>query len=112
MSPVRIATRSFCGRLSRAFSSKLVLPEPGELIRLRQRDPCSPNRARRPAARRSFSFRTFFSNGNRSIFFPLQIGQFQFIATKAFAAQASAAGTLEIVVLHAELGAAIPTVMA
>src|SRR5271169_834945 len=111
MSPVRTTTRSFWGRHSRLFSSRLVLPEPGELMRLRQRMPCSLNRARRPAAMRSFSLRTFFSIGIRSIFLHLPIGQFQLIAAQALAAQASATGALEKIILHAEFSAAIQTAM-
>src|ERR1039458_868702 len=107
MSPVRTTTRSFRRKLSRVFSSRLVFPEPGELMKLRVRIPCSTNRARSPAAMRSFSLRTFFSSGTRSIFFHLQIGKFQFSAAETFAAQTSAVGTLEIVVLHAKLGATI-----
>src|SRR5271167_1804416 len=81
MSPVRTATRSWRSKLSRVRSSRLVFPEPGELIRFRHRILCSAKRARKPAATRSFSLKTLRSSGTRSIF-DLQIGEFEFVASQ------------------------------
>src|ERR1035438_5152691 len=66
MSPVRTATRRAGSKPSRVRSSSAVFPEPGELIRFRQNVPFRRKRSRRPAAMRSFSFRTFRSRGTRT----------------------------------------------
>src|SRR5579872_3807809 len=112
MSPVNTATRSCRGKDSRVRSRRLVLPEPGELIRFRHNTPCSWNCARRLAATRSFSLSTFRSNGTRSILFHLQISQFQFVSTDARGFKARALRTARIVIAHDELACAELTTMA
>src|ERR1039457_7581818 len=112
MSPVKTATRSRLGRVSSVRSSRLVLPEPGELMMFRHKTPCSRNRARNSAASRSFSLSTFRSNGTRSILFHLQIGQHQLISTDACSFQARALRTARIVVAHHKLTPADLTTMA
>src|ERR1017187_3026707 len=79
MSPVRTATRSLRSKLSRVRSSRLVFPDPGELIRLRHRILRSAKRARKPVAMRSFSLKTLRSSCTRSIF-DLQVGELEFVA--------------------------------
>src|SRR5208282_2331684 len=112
MSPVKTATRSCFGRVPRVRSKRLVLPEPGELMRFRQRMPCASKRARNSAAMRSFSLSTFRSNGTRSIFFHLQIRQLQLITTDACGLQAGALRTARIVIAHDKLTSAELTTMA
>src|SRR5215469_7838798 len=82
MSPVRTAARVSFGRDSRVLSSKVVLPEPGELIRLRHKVPLSPNRSRSLAAIRSFSLRIFFSSGSRLMLLHFQVDQLQLVSTE------------------------------
>src|ERR1035437_6384623 len=79
MSPVRTATRSPGAKLSNVLSSRLVLPEPGELIRFRQRTSCSAKRARSSAAIRSFSFRIFPSSGIRFVIVSLRVSKTRLI---------------------------------
>src|SRR5437868_7356557 len=111
MSPVRTTTRSVLGKVSSVRSSRLVLPEPGELIRFRQRIPCSRKRSRNSVAIRSFSLRTFFSRGTRFIFVYLHVGQLQFVAADAFTREASALRTLEVIVADGKFSRAVQTLM-
>src|SRR5208282_3327905 len=60
----------------------------------------------------SFSLSTFCSNGTRSIFFHLQIGQLQLISTDACGSEARALRTAGVVVAHHELAAADLATMA
>src|SRR5208337_225086 len=94
MSPVSTATRRVGAKASRVRSSRLVLPAPGELIRFKQRTPCSAKRARSSSAMRPFSFKTLRSRGTRSIF-DLQIGKFQFIAGNEHRVHPAARRTLD-----------------
>src|ERR1017187_3009004 len=112
ISPVNTATRSCRGRVSRVRSRRLVLPEPGELMRFRHKTPCSLNRARNSAAMRSFSLSTFCSSGTRFILFHLQIGQLQLISTDVCGFQARALRTVRIVVAHDEITSADLTTIA
>src|SRR5215469_11451574 len=112
MSPVSTATRSPRGQASKVLSSRLVLPEPGALIKLRHSTPCSRKRSRSSAARRSFSLRTFFSSGTRFILLQLQVCQFQLFAAYALVTRAAAMRTLKIKIFHQELGRAVEAAMA
>src|SRR5215467_5227128 len=107
MSPVSTATRSARGQASKVLSSRLVLPEPGELIKLRHSTPYSRKRSRSSAAWRSFSLRTFFSRGTRFMLFQLQECQFQLFAAYALVTRAAAVRTCKIKIFHQELGRAV-----
>src|SRR5437667_11678877 len=109
MSPVSTATRSLRGKASNVFSSRLVLPDPGELIRLTTSTSFSRKRSRSSAAIRSFSLRTFFSSGTRLMLLQLQICQFQLFPADALVARAAALRAAEVVVLHIELSSAVKT---
>src|SRR5579864_7489733 len=107
MSPVRTATRSARGKASRVFSSKVVFPEPGELIKFRHSTPFCRKRSRSPAASRSFSLSTFFSSGTRFMLLQLQVRHLQFVAADALVARASAFCAAKIEIFHIELGATV-----
>src|SRR5208283_2648341 len=82
MSPVSTATRVSGGKPSRVLSSRVVLPEPGELTRLMQRTWFAAKRSRRESAMRWFSLRTLDCKGTCvMVFFHFQVVQFQFVAT-------------------------------
>src|SRR6266496_1490027 len=102
MSPVSTAMRSVRGRVSSVFSSRLVLPDPGALIRFRQRVPCSRKRSRRSPAIRSFSLRIFFSSGTRLMFLHLQVNQLQLVSADAFRALVTALRASKLVTDHVE----------
>src|SRR5215469_11384983 len=112
MSPVSTATRSARGQASKVLSSRLVLPEPGELIKLRHSTPYSRKRSRNWAARRSFSLRTFFSRGTRFMLFQLQECQFEFFAAYALVTRAAAVRALKSKIFHQELGRAVEAAVA
>src|SRR5215469_16483413 len=112
MSPVSTATRSPRGHARKVLSSRLVLPEPGALIKLRHSTPCSRKRSRNSAAWRSFSPRTFFSSATRFMLGQLQKCQFQLIAAYALATGAAALRTRKIKIFHHELGRAVEAAMA
>src|SRR5689334_3447139 len=111
MSPVRTATRSSRGNAARVFSSSVVFPEPGELIRLTTRTLFSRKRSRNSAATRSFSLRTFFSSGTRFILLQLDIGQLQFFSADALVAIGATSRANENEVFHVELRATLQTTM-
>src|SRR6185312_7834116 len=111
MSPVSTATRSLRGSASSVFSSSVVFPDPGELIRLTTSTSFSRNRSRSLAAIRSFSLRTFFSSGTRFILLQLDVGQLQFFSADTLVALGAASRAIENEVLHVELGATIETTM-
>src|SRR6266536_5312524 len=98
-----MATRSEPGRRSRVFSSRVVLPDPGELIRFTTSTRCSRKRSRNSAATRAFSFRTFPSIGTRFIFFHLQIGKLQFVPADDLGVSAAAGGTEQVEIADLEL---------
>src|SRR5581483_11254518 len=89
------ATRSVRGKASRVFSIKVVLPEPGELIRFTTSMLFSRKRLRNSAATRSFSLKTFFSSGTRFILLQLYVGELQFFSTNTLAAVGSTLRTVE-----------------
>src|SRR5438477_10331355 len=107
MSPVRTATRSARGRASSVFSSSMVLPDPGELIRFRQSTPFCRKRSRNSAAMRSFSPRTFFSSTTRFMLLQLQIGELDLVSADAFVVRALASGAAEIKIFDIELSSTV-----
>src|SRR5215469_10492901 len=111
MSPVSTATRSLGGRASSVFSSNVVFPEPGELIRFKQSTLFPRNRSRRSAAMRSFSLRTFFSSGTRFIFLQLEISNFQLVSADAVVARAPTGRAAKIKVFHTEFRSTIQAAM-
>src|SRR6266496_1890251 len=116
MSPVSTATRSARGRLSSVFSKRLVLPDPGALIRFRQRVPCSRKRSRNPPAMRSFSLRIFFSSGTRFMFlhfalFHFKICEFKLVSADALCALFAALRALDLVAGHVKFSAARATAL-
>src|SRR6185369_16994008 len=104
MSPVSTAARCVFGKASKVRSSRVVLPEPGELIRFTQKTPCSRKRSRSPAANRSFSFRTLRSSGTRFIFFDLHVRQFQLVSTDTLRDRVSAGRASKFIIMHSEFG--------
>src|SRR6185437_6337726 len=111
MSPVSTATRSLRGSASSVFSSSVVFPDPGELIRLTTSTLVSRKRSRSSAAMRSFALRTFFSSGTRFILLQLDVGQLQFFSADTLVAIGATSRAIEDKVLHFELGATIETTM-
>src|SRR6266576_1225769 len=102
MSPVRTATRASWGSISRVRSRRLVLPEPGELIRFTHSTPHSRKRSRKMVAIRSFSLSTFCSSGTRFMFFDLQVNQFQLVSANAFGRYLAALRALKVVLANRE----------
>src|SRR5437660_9204302 len=103
MSPVSTATRASWGRASRVRSRSVVLPDPGELIRFTQKTSWWRKRSRSEAAMRSFSLRTFSSNGSRFIFFfNLHESQLQLVSADALRRNFLALGTAEVIRAHDE----------
>src|SRR6185437_10547269 len=100
MSPVRTATRSSRGSASSVFSSSVVFPDPGELIRLTTSTLFSRNRSRNSAAIRSFSLRTFLSSGTRFILLQLDVGQLQLFSADTLVAIGPASRAIEDEILH------------
>src|SRR6185437_3890205 len=107
MSPVRTATRSVRGRASSVFSSNVVFPEPGELIKFTTRTSFCRKRSRNSAATRSFSLKTFFSSGTRFILLQLYVGELQFFPANALVAVGSTLRTVENEIFDFELGCAV-----
>src|SRR5579864_6444586 len=107
MSPVRTATRSARGKASSVFSSSVVFPEPGELIRFKQSTPFWRKRSRSSAARRSFSLRTFFSSGTRFMFLQLQVSHLQLVSADAFVARALTFCAAKVEILHIEFSSTV-----
>src|SRR5581483_6740474 len=105
------ATRSVRGKASRVFSIKVVLPEPGELIRFTTSMLFSRKRLRNSAATRSFSLKTFFSSGTRFILLQLYVGELQFFSTNTLAAVGSTLRTVENKILDFKLGSALEAAM-
>src|SRR5450631_305979 len=108
MSPVRTATRSDFGINSSVRSRRLVLPDPGELMRLTHRIPCSWNRSRNPDAMRAFSLSTFCPSSTRCIFLHLHKCEIEFVSPNAVAAHTLAVRTLQVVVQDRKVQPAIP----
>src|SRR5689334_16672989 len=102
MSPVSTATRVLSGKASSVLSSSVVLPEPGELIRFRQSTPWSAKRRRSSAAMRSFSLRTFRSNGTWLIVLHFQRSQLQLVSAGELSFRGSATGTAQVVLRDPE----------
>src|SRR5579864_341300 len=107
MSPVSTATFASFGNSANVRSSRLVLPEPGELIRFTQKTSFSRKRSRNDAASRSFSLRTFCSNGTRFMIIDLHVSQFQLIAADALRTQRPARRTLKFIIRDVEFIAAV-----
>src|SRR6185437_1478272 len=107
MSPVRTATRSVRGRAPSVFSSNVVFPEPGELIKFTTSTLFSRKRSRKSAATRSFSLKTFFSSGTRFILLQLYVGELQFFPANALVAVGSTLRTVENEIFDFELGCAV-----
>src|SRR5450631_1893812 len=108
MSPVKTATRSDLESNSSVRSRRLVLPDPGELMRLTHRIPCSWNRSRNPDAMRAFSLSTFCPNSTRCIFLYLHKSEIQFVSPNTIAVHTLAVRALQVIVPDHKLQPAVP----
>src|SRR5579872_5585071 len=109
MSPVSTQTRVAGSKLASVRSNRAVLPEPGALIKLRHKTPCSRYRSRSDSAIIWFSLSTFDFRFTRSIGLHLQIIEIQFVSTRQPGVAAGACRTDWVIVNNGKIVPAVPT---